>query len=119
LTLLFLISRRQQVTVEKWLPFHAACINGHNKLVELLIKHNYPEELMASFRDPTGEWEWRLAFDPNAQDVTGQTALYVTCLLGNKPLVELLLHWKVKCWKVINETKTPDNTVIYFFYLPT
>jgi hypothetical protein len=73
---------------------------------------------MASFRDPTGEWEWRLAFDPNAQDVTGQTALYVTCLLGNKPLVELLLHWKVKCWKVINETKTPDNTVIYFF-LPT
>uniref|UniRef100_A0A8D8E4R7 non-specific serine/threonine protein kinase n=3 Tax=Culex pipiens TaxID=7175 RepID=A0A8D8E4R7_CULPI len=95
----------QQLTVERWLPFHAACINGHCPVVELLIKHVYPEELMSSFsptksstsRDPSGELEWRLAFDPNTQDVTGQTALYVSCLLGNRQLVEMLLHWKVKC----------------------
>jgi Ankyrin repeats (3 copies) len=98
----------QQVTVEKWLPFHAACINGHNNLVEMMLKHSYPEELMSTFRDVTGEWEYRLAFDPNSQDVTGQTALYVTCLLGNKPLVELLLNWKVKCWRIANEAKAGD-----------
>uniref|UniRef100_A0A1B0G875 Uncharacterized protein n=1 Tax=Glossina morsitans morsitans TaxID=37546 RepID=A0A1B0G875_GLOMM len=31
-------------------------------------------------------WEWRLPFDPNAQDVTGQTSLYIASILGNKSL---------------------------------
>ncbi|XP_053678911.1 leucine-rich repeat serine/threonine-protein kinase 1 [Anopheles nili] len=87
----------QQVTVERWLPFHAACINGHCGVVELLLQHPYVEDLLATYRDPTGELEWRFAFDPNAQDVAGQTALYVGCLLGNPQLVEMLLKWKVKC----------------------
>uniref|UniRef100_A0A182XPR4 Uncharacterized protein n=1 Tax=Anopheles quadriannulatus TaxID=34691 RepID=A0A182XPR4_ANOQN len=87
----------QQVTVERWLPFHAACINGHCAVVELLIKHPYVEELLGVYRSPSGELEWRLPFDPNAQDVAGQTALYVGCLLGNPQLVETLLKWRVKC----------------------
>ncbi|CRK89702.1 CLUMA_CG003464, isoform A [Clunio marinus] len=92
-----------QLTVEKWLPFHAAVINGHVAIVELLIKFNYPENVMINFRDPLGELHWHLPFDPNAQDVTSQSALYVACLLGNKGLVELLLKWKVKCTKIKNE----------------
>uniref|UniRef100_A0A182SPL2 non-specific serine/threonine protein kinase n=1 Tax=Anopheles maculatus TaxID=74869 RepID=A0A182SPL2_9DIPT len=80
-----------------WLPFHAACINGHCAVVELLIKHPYVEDLLSTYRSPSGELEWRLAFDPNAQDVAGQTALYVGCLLGNPQLVETLLKWRVKC----------------------
>lgn len=40
----------QQLTVERWLPFHAACINGHCSVVELLIRNQYPEELMSSYR---------------------------------------------------------------------
>uniref|UniRef100_A0A182N1F9 non-specific serine/threonine protein kinase n=1 Tax=Anopheles dirus TaxID=7168 RepID=A0A182N1F9_9DIPT len=87
----------QQVTVERWLPFHAACINGHVAVVELLLRHPYVEQLLGAYRSPTGEFEWRLAFDPNAQDVAGQTALYVGCLLGNPQLVETLLKWRVKC----------------------
>ncbi|XP_052899999.1 leucine-rich repeat serine/threonine-protein kinase 1 [Anopheles moucheti] len=87
----------QQVTVERWLPFHAACINGHCAVVELLIKHPYVDELLGAYRSPNGELEWRLAFDPNAQDVAGQTALYVGCLLGNPQLVDTLLKWRVKC----------------------
>ncbi|KFB52135.1 hypothetical protein ZHAS_00020459 [Anopheles sinensis] len=87
----------QQVTVERWLPFHAACINGHSAVVEMLIRHPYDEELLSTFRSPNGELEWRLAFDPNAQDVAGQTALYVGCLLGNPQLVQTLLSWRVKC----------------------
>uniref|UniRef100_A0A182QR29 non-specific serine/threonine protein kinase n=1 Tax=Anopheles farauti TaxID=69004 RepID=A0A182QR29_9DIPT len=93
----------QQVTVERWLPFHAACINGHVAVVELLLRHPYVEELLSTYRSPDGEYEWRLAFDPNAQDVAGQTALYVGCLLGNPQLVETLLKWRVKCHRTSQE----------------
>lgn len=94
----------QFATVEKWLPFHAAVINGHVEVVELLINYQYPDKLYSTYRDPKGETEWRLAFDPNAQDVTGQTALYVACLLGNRSLVEVILtNWKVACRKLVND----------------
>lgn len=87
----------QELTVERWLPLHAACINGHTTLVELLLNYPYPQELLSTLRDESGEWEWRVPFDPNTQDVTGQTSLYVACLLGNKPLVEYLLNWRLIC----------------------
>lgn len=90
----------QQKTVEKWLPFHAAVINGHIPIVELLIKFEYPENVLQTFTDPVSDVQWKLPFDPNAQDVTSQTALYVACLLGNKTLVNMLLKWKVKCERV-------------------
>lgn len=87
----------QELTVERWLPLHAACINGHIALVEILLNYPYPETFLSTLRNETGEWEWRVPFDPNTQDVTGQTSLYVSCLLGNKPLVEYLLNWRLKC----------------------
>lgn len=102
----------QQTTVEKWLPFHAAIINGHVAIVELLIKFNYPEHVLITFYDPTGELQWQLPFDPNAQDVTSQSALYVSCLLGNKSLVEFLLKWKVKCSKVKHELDDSPQKVV-------
>lgn len=101
----------QQLTVERWLPLHAACINGHTSVVELLLKYPYSEELLSTIRDPTGEWEWRLPFDPNTQDVTGQTALYVACLLGNKPLVDLLLTWRPRCNQ--SSIKRGDNVIFF------
>lgn len=101
----------QQMTVERWLPLHAACINGHHTVIEILLNYSYPEHLLTTYRDPTGEWEWRLPFDPNTQDVTGQTALYVACLLGNKPLVELLLNWRVTCIQTTLVNKRGDSVV--------
>ncbi|XP_058127857.1 leucine-rich repeat serine/threonine-protein kinase 1 [Anopheles ziemanni] len=100
----------QQVTVERWLPFHAACINGHSTVVEMLIRHPYAEELLSTYRSPNGELEWRLAFDPNAQDVAGQTALYVGCLLGNPQLVQTLLSWRVKCVRQSSENASSNTT---------
>lgn len=102
----------QQLTVEKWLPFHAAVINGHVAVVELLIKFNYPESVLMTFNDPAGEFQWKLPFDPNAQDVTSQSALYVSCLLGNKTLVEFLLKWKVKCSPVKHDLDDSPQKVI-------
>ncbi|XP_059217831.1 leucine-rich repeat serine/threonine-protein kinase 1 isoform X2 [Stomoxys calcitrans] len=100
----------QQPTVEKWLPIHAACINGHVNLLELLINYNYPEYLYSTYRDDEGIWEWRLPFDPNAQDVTGQTSLYIASILGNKSLVNILLKWKVRARKT--SAQSPQSTPI-------
>ncbi|XP_067619806.1 leucine-rich repeat serine/threonine-protein kinase 1 isoform X10 [Eurosta solidaginis] len=91
----------KQPTVEHWLPLHAACINGHIPLLELLIYYKYPDYLYNAYRDENGEWEWRLPFDPNALDVTGQTSLYISSILGNKSLVNVLLNWRVKCHKTL------------------
>ncbi|XP_070508188.1 leucine-rich repeat serine/threonine-protein kinase 1 isoform X2 [Chironomus tepperi] len=102
----------QQVTVEKWLPFHAAVINGHMAIVEMLVKFEYPEEYLMTFHDPSGEFQWKLPFDPNSQDVTSQSALYVSCLLGNKSLVELLLKWKVKCIKMKHDLDDSPQKVV-------
>ncbi|XP_030371278.1 leucine-rich repeat serine/threonine-protein kinase 1 isoform X2 [Scaptodrosophila lebanonensis] len=92
----------QQPTVERWLPLHAACINGHIKLLELLINFQYPDYLYQTYRDEEGIWEWRLPFDPNAQDVTGQTSLYIASILGNKSLLGVLLKWQVRCRKTLS-----------------
>lgn len=102
----------QQVTVEKWLPFHAAVINGHVAIVELLVKFNYPEGVLMTFNDPTNDFQWQLPFDPNMQDVTSQSALYVSCLLGNKVLVEFMLKWKVKCTKAKHDLDDSPQKVM-------
>ncbi|XP_041989151.1 leucine-rich repeat serine/threonine-protein kinase 1 isoform X2 [Aricia agestis] len=81
----------QQETVEKWLPLHAACIGGHAELVTLLLDYPYPEHLMNTYTDSTGKWQYRFAFDVNARDASGQSALYVACTLGNAAVVDALL----------------------------
>lgn len=93
------------------MPLHAACINGHINLLELLINYPYPEFLYSTYRDEEGVWEWQLPFDPNQQDVTGQTSLYIASILGNKALVNMLLRWKVKCRKTI-ACDSPQSTPI-------
>ncbi|CAH0599523.1 unnamed protein product [Chrysodeixis includens] len=81
----------QQETVEKWLPLHAACIGGHAALVTLLLEYPYPESVLSTYTDATGQWQYIAAFDVNARDVSGQTALYVACTLGNISVVDALL----------------------------
>ncbi|XP_063898868.1 ankyrin-2-like [Helicoverpa armigera] len=73
----------QQETVEKWLPLHAACIGGHAAMVTLLLEYPYPDSVLTTYTDATGQWQYSAAFDVNARDVSGQTALYVACTLGN------------------------------------
>lgn len=106
---------------------HASCINGHAELVSLLLDFPYPEKLLTTYRfglltlygilfnklfknyifnllrNPTGEWEYQAVFDINHRDVSGQTALYVACLLGNRPIVDILLRYTVKAVKVASQ----------------
>ncbi|XP_062127004.1 LOW QUALITY PROTEIN: leucine-rich repeat serine/threonine-protein kinase 1 [Drosophila sulfurigaster albostrigata] len=100
----------QQATVERWLPLHAACINGHIKLLELIIGFAYPDYLYQTYRDEEGQWEWRLPFDANAQDVTGQTSLYIASLLGNKQLLGVLLKWQLRCRRTISVEDGSSST---------
>jgi len=102
----------QQPTVERWLPLHAACINGHIKLLELLISYSYPDYLYQTYRDEEGQWEWRLPFDANAHDVTGQTSLYIASILGNKQLVGVLLKWQLQCRRTMGDSASSVSTPI-------
>lgn len=51
-----------------------------------------------------------MAFDINMKDASGQTILYLACLLGNTKMIESLLKFKVKATK-INSSKegSPGN----------
>jgi len=49
-----------------------------------------------SSRDPTREWDYEMPFDVNVKDGTGQSALYLACVLGNLKMVEYLLKFRVK-----------------------
>lgn len=41
-----------------------------------------------------------MAFDINERDATGQNILYVTSLLGNKKLLDVILKFKVKATRI-------------------
>ncbi|XP_068220598.1 leucine-rich repeat serine/threonine-protein kinase 1 isoform X12 [Palaemon carinicauda] len=87
-------------TVERWLPLHACIINGHASVLELLLKYPYPEEALKKYWEKTNQFEYDMAFDINMKDVTGQSALYLACYVGNQKLVDLLLKHKVQATKV-------------------
>ncbi|KAG6439578.1 hypothetical protein O3G_MSEX000891, partial [Manduca sexta] len=50
--------------------------------------------------DASGRWQYRCAFDVNARDARGQTALYVASTLGNVPVLSALLAHTVACERV-------------------
>lgn len=55
---------------------------------------------MQKFIDATEQWEYHMAFNINERDATGQNILYVTSLLGNKKLLDVLLKFKVKATRI-------------------
>nr|CAH7742533.1 unnamed protein product [Callosobruchus chinensis] len=101
----------QQHTVERWLPIHACCINGHVSVLELLFQFLYPSHLMKTYRDTTGEWEYFMPFDINERDATGQNILYVSALLGNKKLLDVILKFRVRATRISHseEDVTPSS----------
>lgn len=58
------------------------------------------DQLVISCRDKTGQFEYDMAFDINMKDVTGQSALYLACYVGNQKLVDLLLKHRVQGHRV-------------------
>lgn len=96
-------------TVERWLPIHACCINGHVHLLETLLRHSYPSRVLREYRTACGQ-RYRAPFDINELDVTGQSVLYVACLLGNARTVETILSYRVKTLPEENTDGEEGNT---------
>ncbi|XP_060809328.1 leucine-rich repeat serine/threonine-protein kinase 1 [Amyelois transitella] len=99
----------QQETVEKWLPLHAACIGGHAAMVSLLLEYPYPADVLSTYTDESGEWQYSYAFDVNARDASGQTALYVACTLGNLPVVDALINFTLPATKINQSEPQPET----------
>jgi ankyrin repeat protein len=103
-------------TVEKWLPIHAAAINNHLHIIDLLLNFDYNKQILQTFHDKSKLFEYYMPFDINAQDVTGQTILYVSALVGNQRLVDFLLNFKVSAIKLekndSNSDVNNDNNII-------
>ncbi|OTF74150.1 hypothetical protein BLA29_005591, partial [Euroglyphus maynei] len=125
-------------TVEHWLPIHAAAINNHQEIVQLLLSYPYPIKVMRPFlTSPTStisssrsattsssndlsqttktniskisknsltedncdsQYVYCMPFDLNAQDVAGQSVLYLATLAGNQSLVDYLLNLRLKAF---------------------
>jgi ankyrin repeat protein len=104
-------------TVEKWLPIHAAAINNHLHIIDLLLNFDYPKLILQTFHDKNKQYEYYIPFDINAQDVTGQTILYVAALVGNQRLIDFLLNFKVSAIKLekhdneLNSDVNDKNTI--------
>ena len=53
----------------------------------------------------SGKFEFELAFDLNQRDAEGQTVLYLATCVGNLKIVELLLGFRVKGRRRVQEAK--------------
>lgn len=61
-----------------------------------------------------------MAFDINERDATGQNILYVSSLLGNKKLIDVILKFKVKANRILKNVRSMlfKNLVKYNTYVP-
>lgn len=55
-----------------------------------------------------------MAFNINERDATGQNILYVTSLLGNKKLLDVILKFKVKATRIQTVNCKLYNQMFYF-----
>ncbi len=92
-------------TIEKFLPFHAACSQGHLDILKLLLDYrdnNEKEEqdeehvLENIFVDPVSGFRYLSTFDLNALDVNDQSGLLVAVQANRFQICDYLLNLKVK-----------------------
>lgn len=89
-------------TIEGWTALHAACIGASERIIEVILEHQFPPQFYKKRKCSTGEYY--LPFDPNQRDSMGQTCMYISCLSGNLAIVEQLLNWRVVCqWTNMSE----------------
>lgn len=67
--------------------------------------------VLSDFRDSTDQWEYFMPFDINERDATGQNILYVSALLGNKDLLDVILKFRVKATRI----SQLDVSLLFFY----
>ena len=96
-------------TSENSLPIHTAALQSHLHIVELLLYFNYPKPILITLNDKKQTYEFKFAFDLNAQDSNGQTVLYIAALLGNSRLIDLLLKFRLPAKKIVINNKMDSS----------
>lgn len=81
-------------TFEKFLPFHAACSQGHLDVLKLLIEQSMAERRQVYF-DSRGN-RYLASFDLNATDVNDQSGLFAAIQANRYEIVQYLLDLKFK-----------------------
>lgn len=94
----------QEFTIEGWSVLHACCLKNHHDAAKLILNREYPQELKKKFISQTGRYEYCFAFDVNAQDAAGQTALYLAAEFENEKMLDTLLTFKLEA-TLIDTTK--------------
>uniref|UniRef100_A0A1I8HKB2 non-specific serine/threonine protein kinase n=1 Tax=Macrostomum lignano TaxID=282301 RepID=A0A1I8HKB2_9PLAT len=96
-------------TKERMLPLHAACLEGHYDVANLLLNFNYPEDCLQKFYvySRGGIGTYRAAFDVNAEDVEGYSALQLATLWGHLDVLRCLLSFKVSASFLLDQLTSP------------
>lgn len=81
-------------TIERFLPFHAACSQGHLDVLKLLVEYR-SSNLNRVFTDSCGQ-RYLATFDLNATDVNEQNGLYAAVVANRLSIVRFLLELKFK-----------------------
>jgi Leucine-rich repeat (LRR) protein len=90
----------QVTTIEKFLPFHAACAQGHIEILKLLVnfKNSFEKEQQTYdkvYSDASNQ-KYLSPFDLNALDVNEQSGLYAAVQGNRNVICEFLLNLKLK-----------------------
>lgn len=105
-------------TIEKFLPFHAACSQGHLDVLKLLVEYR-SSSLNRVYFDSRGN-RYLSTFDLNATDVNDQSGLFAAVLANRFEIVQYLLDVKLKllsdsdCEKMESKIRRsfPSNALI-------
>ena len=105
-------------TIEKFLPFHAACSQGHLDVLKLLVEYR-SSSLNPVYFDSRGS-RYLSTFDLNATDVNDQSGLFAAVLANRYEIVQYLLDVKLKllsdsdCEKIESKIRRsfPPNALI-------
>jgi Leucine-rich repeat (LRR) protein len=104
----------QVTTIEKFLPFHAACSQGHLEILKLLVnfKNSFEKEQQTYDKvySDANNHNYLSPFDLNALDVNEQSGLYAAVQANRNAICEFLLNLKFK--KLTEKDMTRHEEII-------
>lgn len=98
-----------EITIENWTILHACCLQGHSETARLILNYPYPEDLKRPFFNRSKIYEYKFAFDLNAQDAAGQTVIYLAVSANNEKLLDTLLQFNVEGQLIVEPTQQRLN----------
>ena len=78
------------------LPLHLAVEINSIDMVELLLEYKYPENMLLQFKDDEANVTYKFAFDLNALNNLGFSALHTASERGAKEIVQYFVEFKIK-----------------------